>query len=529
MNLRDRLSRRHGERGAVAVVVAISLVLLMSAGALGVDIAKLVYERQQLQNSLDAAAAAGAQQLPSNPLQAIKDAEAFAKANMVAAQLGPITPNVALRCVVGYNTITKSPDWATVSSLCGITSKLWDPLTCNDYICSVPCLVTNQCNTIVVQHSKEVDYAFGPAIGIPTGNTGSIVAAACRGFCGKAIPNPMDVVVMADRTPSMSSDALTALKDGMVNMFSVMNSKQQFVALGTIAIGWDRNGCPNATPSGGQAFTAADFRSGSTTWDPNNKLWKFAGKWVSVPYSSDYSTLTTNGIEINTASTLYKAATTCLVTSSDTVSYPGPTANWSNNTYAGQSVSTNEGTHLASALKGAVNYVLDPANVPATPARTDLGTPKKVVIFETDGAPSEIFNSADSATSLTSPYDIGVAGSSGSAKACANLDKIATLAKDKGVMIIVIGYGAVNTARCKSGDNSTKLVREVLAGVASPGENGAASTATDCTSDTARKAENSDRDNYFCGASADDLRGVFLTAMGQISGHGRLMALPGIK
>ncbi len=522
------LGRHRSERGAVAIIVALMMVVLLGSAALGLDIAKLAYERQQLQNSLDSAAAAGAQQLPGNAAKAIEDAEKFASDNMVAAGLGAITPSVALRCVVAYNNITNSPDWATVSSLCGITSKVWDPLTCNDYICSVPCTAGQQCNTIVVKHNKEVDYSFGPAIGINKGDTGTMVSAACRGFCGKAIPNPMDVVVMADRTPSMSSSALTALKEGLVNMFSVMNSQQQFVALGTIAIGWARDGCLNETPKGGEAFTAADYRVSGTPWSATNKLWKFAGKWVSVPYSSDYSTLTTDGIEVNTSSALYKASTTCLNHSSDEVRYPAPTAGWDGNQYAGQPANTNEGTHLASALKGAVNYVLDAGNLAGMPARDDLGTPKKVVIFETDGAPSEIFSSADSATSLSSPYDIGVAGAGGSAKACSNLAAIATEAKSKGVMIIVIGYGNVNTARCKTNDSSTALVRDVLAGVASKGEDGAASTATDCTSETARKAENSDRDNYFCGASADDLKGIFLTAMGQISGHGRLMALPGI-
>ena len=51
--LKNLLDHRR-ERGAVAIIVALMMVVIMASAALGGDIGKLVYQRQQLQNALDA-------------------------------------------------------------------------------------------------------------------------------------------------------------------------------------------------------------------------------------------------------------------------------------------------------------------------------------------------------------------------------------------------------------------------------------------------------------------------------------------
>lgn len=60
MTLQERLSRRKGERGSVAVLVAISMIVLAGVATLAVDYSYIVYKRSQLQNAADAAALAGA-------------------------------------------------------------------------------------------------------------------------------------------------------------------------------------------------------------------------------------------------------------------------------------------------------------------------------------------------------------------------------------------------------------------------------------------------------------------------------------
>lgn len=538
-----KLGIRKGERGAVAIVVAISLMMLMAAAAIGIDIAKLAYERQTLQNSLDAAAAAGVLKLPDDPPSAILEAEKFASANMVGAQLGSITPSVALRCVTSYNTATNSPDWATVLAVCGISSHTFDPLDCNEEtgICSVKCTAADHCNTIVVKYNKTVDYSFGPAIGIPTGQTGTVVSAACRGYCGTVAPNPMDVVVMADRTPSMAdgfrttdpttgktyttpSGSFANMKSGIEDMLGSMNEDQQYVAFGTIAISWPSTSNKVAEPSGGDAFTDATYQSCSwygCSWDSSFKKWHFKGSWVPIGFTNDYTkTDTATGVtSVDMSKTLGKSVGQ-LDISDSTVTYPSSTS--------GKSTSSNEGTHLAAALKGAVRYLLntDPVADLGLPKRPEeFGIPKKAIIFETDGSPSEIFNSDSSATSLSNDLDIGYAGN-GNKKSCDNFTEVANAAKAAGVRLIMIGVGSVNQATCGTSNGSPLFVRDVLAAAASPRKSGKASDAFDCTQPGMTDSENIDQDNYFCAATSADLKSVFIAAMGSLTDKSKLMSLP---
>lgn len=537
--LKSLLEHRR-ERGAVAIVVALMIIVVMASAALGVDIGKLVYERQQLQNALDAAATAGAMHLPEDPAAAILDAQKFASDNMVGANLGSITPNIALRCVTSFNATTNSPDWATVVAICGITSKSFDILDCNEQVCSVPCTVAFHCNTIVVKHNKQVLYSFGPAIGIPTGNTGTITSAACRGVCGTVTPNPLDVVVMADRTPSMvdgwdggsyttPTGSFSSMKAGIVDMLGSMNQDQQYVAFGTIAISVPTSTDKAAPPNGGNAFSDATYvtctSSGCTpTWTKGGKKYHFNGSWVPVGFTNKYTKTDAAGVtSMDTTSTLYKTVNNLDFSGPDEkVDYP--------NADTGKKTSSNEGTHLASALKGAARYLLsvDPTTDAGLPLRpVEFGTPRKVIIFETDGSPSEIFTSDSSAVTLGNSLDIGVAGN-GNKQSCDNLSAIASQAKAANIMIITIGVGAVNKATCGTSGGKTLYVRDVLAAAASPTKAGKASDAYDCTLSGKTTAENTDQDNYFCAATSADLKNVFIAAMGSLTKTSKLMALPNV-
>ncbi len=75
-----RLSRHvRGERGATAVVVALSMVALMGFGALAIDMGGVYAEHQQLQNGADAAALAIAESCAYGECQ--NTADLFVKAN----------------------------------------------------------------------------------------------------------------------------------------------------------------------------------------------------------------------------------------------------------------------------------------------------------------------------------------------------------------------------------------------------------------------------------------------------------------
>jgi hypothetical protein len=74
---------RDGQRGNVIVLVALALVGLMGFGAVAVDVGYFVWQREDLQHVADAAALAGAQELPEDPAAAVAAATEYAQRNGV--------------------------------------------------------------------------------------------------------------------------------------------------------------------------------------------------------------------------------------------------------------------------------------------------------------------------------------------------------------------------------------------------------------------------------------------------------------
>jgi len=72
------------ERGSVAVIVALSLTVLLGFCAIVTDIGLLYAQKAHLQNSVDAAALAGVQELPNNPYEAKNIAVDYATKNGVS-------------------------------------------------------------------------------------------------------------------------------------------------------------------------------------------------------------------------------------------------------------------------------------------------------------------------------------------------------------------------------------------------------------------------------------------------------------
>lgn len=542
--IRDLKRRvRKGERGAVAIILALVMLVIMAAAALGMDIAKLVYERQALRGAVDAAAQAGSYALP-DATKAAAEAKAFALAAAPDLDLDPAKVDVKLYCAVATKNGTPYPDEAQIPGICNPGSwwsKGQPAAGCNDQMCLLKCEGSGAaCNTIKVTYEKTVQFFFAPVIGIPTGSTGALSTASCRGACGSVAPNPLDVVVMADRTPSMSDSsikdpnlkgAFNKMKDGLKEMLAVMNRDQQYLAFGTIAKSTPTASCltqePSSSTFSGEAFPSSVYRDSSKSKSPQtNVKWTFNGSWVPVGYSNNYTTgsAADGTLKANTASSLYKAIN-CMDLSDSTVNYPAASS--------GYKVNTNEGTHLAAAMKGAIKFITNPANLTGMPSREDYGTPKKVIIFETDGAPSELLQSHSDALSLGNNYDIGYTGGAdvgnGLYQSCDNLLNVAQKGKDQGIKIITIGVGDVNTATCGKSGGSTVYVRDVLAKAASPKSNGSASDALDCTISGNTAKENSDGDHYFCAATASDLSSVFMAATAKITGNTRFIKVPGIS
>lgn len=561
--LRMRRVVKGGERGATAVVVALSLVLLMAAGAFGFDVAKLYYERQQLRNAIDASAQAGASALPTT---ATAQALAIQYANWNFPGLNLQSSDINFFCVVrnaagtaagGYPDATQvgvgricegKPGWTNADAKCNAAS------------CAIPCNVGQSCNSIQIHKARTVDFVFGPAINIPTASTGVVQTLSCNGACGGTPPpNPMNVVVMADRTGSLSSSQLAGMRQGIATMLSTMNQDQQYVALGALAISATSSSTDGSTrmkpaSTTANAFTDADYAtfSGSpkkTTWSAGGKSWHFNGNWVPINFTNKYTKLQGGVVTMDTATQLGDAVAG--LPSSTTAGYqPSPwhvtsatgdtlvnSSKWyqQNYDYYGQKVSTHGNTHLASALKAAARYVLNtnPASLglPDAARTAAYGEAQKVIVFETDGYPQEIFNSASNALNLTNDLDIGATQETSVdqpvEQACENFRQVGQKAKDAGIIILTIAAGNAANSNTKCG---TQTVAQMLAQVASPNTDGSPSDApaSGCDSAASRASENSDGDNFFCASDAAELGTVFTAAMGNLTTGTKFMSIPGV-
>ena len=249
------------ERGAATVIFALMVPVLFGALAMGLDVGKLVYERQHLSNALDAAALAGAAYLPGDPVAARNAAASFARANDPAA-----VPTVKFWCVVASTGAARTVVSSQIPSVC-------DPGTisgarCSETICAIPCIPGTgiSCNSITVTDDKDVAFNFAPVIGIDSGNTGSLASDACKGSCGSQTPNPMDVALVADRTGSMSDTDLASMKTAIQTTLKTMTKAQQYVALGTMVVAAPP---PAASPTlRARPRVALGFRSRSPTTTP---------------------------------------------------------------------------------------------------------------------------------------------------------------------------------------------------------------------------------------------------------------------
>lgn len=496
------LSRRREEKGATAVLVALMSVVIFGAAALAVDFSSLAMERQKLHDHIDSAAHAGAFMLPGDGAGA-----AAAARNIAQAQDSDIDPDVQLFCVIASLGASNLPNTAQIPSTCypgppPYTAGSYPGMRCNEVICAIPCPAssTTKCNTVRASEDKTVDFGFGDIIGTPTGNTGSVASAACKGSCGTETPNPMNIVFMADRTTSMSDSNREMMKTAILDSLKQMTPSMHYVAFGALH---------KSDPHWSCATRATGY---NRHWSDAQNI--KAGTWVPLEFTDDYLT-SSETPTLNTSNALVQGIQ-CLPDSN-------VGGDWRYGTY---------GTHLAGALKGAVRYLLGYGgnNLGSLPSDRP-GTVKPVVIFETDGMPDEILD--EGSTSLTNSGDIGAGLQSGSSsngrEGCNNFKQVAANAKAAGVTVITIGFGDATTARCRKGSTSSSYerVRDVLASAASnhPGT-GLPSAANSCSNATSRYEENNDGDYFFCAAQGSELSDIFATAFNTVSDSIKLIRLP---
>ncbi|HEU5036689.1 MAG TPA: pilus assembly protein TadG-related protein [Nocardioides sp.] len=458
------------DRGAVAVLSAIVAIVLFGFCALAVDVAQLVNERQELHDTLDMAAQAGAGKLPADGAGARAAALANAARNDPSA-----TPDIDFFCVVGAKAsgATYVVDATHIPLSCNpgpapYTPAAYPGLACNDRICAIPCFPEqgDQCNTLRARDERTVPYVLAPVVGVDDGDTGALTSVACKGACGSVPANPIDMVVVGDRTGSMGS-AVSNLRDAIKGLLEYLTPTQHRVALGTI---------------GRSSSTApASCRSQASSSESS-------GPWIPVGFSSTY-----DDTDVDPPS------------SPPVLSATDPLA-----LAVGCLSSSSTGTYLAAPMRAARELLLGSTARPA-PVR-------KAIIFMTDGEPNE----------STSPGG-GYPYSSNGTTACNNAVNEATTAKNAGILVVTIAFRLENV-RC-SGSGSP-LVTERLAAMASARSDGTPSAddggglGGGCNTTAKVNAENADGDYFFCTPTPSALAPIFQTAAASIVQSTRLIRLP---
>src|ERR1700693_3989483 len=91
--MRKRLAARlRGERGAVLVLVAVSMFAILGITAMVVDVGGWYQARRQLQSAADAGALAASDDLPGSPTNAAIDAQSYVAKHITGAPATVTTP-----------------------------------------------------------------------------------------------------------------------------------------------------------------------------------------------------------------------------------------------------------------------------------------------------------------------------------------------------------------------------------------------------------------------------------------------------
>jgi hypothetical protein len=191
---RERVIRRSDQRGQSLVLVVISLTVLLGMAALVLDLGLGWYAKRQLQASVDAAALAGAQELPSSA-NAVARAHEYILKNPTRGVDG-VQDTIITKCLAA------APGCAPV-------------------------------NAVQVSARANADTAFARVFGINSMSIGA-KATACQP-CGA---KPLDIMVVLDRTGSMSEggtpNKLVNARSGIMTFLSFLDAGTALVGLAVL-------------------------------------------------------------------------------------------------------------------------------------------------------------------------------------------------------------------------------------------------------------------------------------------------------
>jgi hypothetical protein len=263
----------------VLLLFALSLILILVAASIVIDLGVLRNDRQTLVNAVDAAALAGGALLPVDgavsgaAAKVTSLVDATIKANYPGLPGSAYT--ISYRCLVGVTTGSPPKPWISrdIPIACDPSGALgWTGSTTlaqkeaafqgagpTRFSACDPSL-GDKCNVVVVTGEATTPYSFGRVVGVDSGSTGTIVSAACNGPCGQPPASPVDLVVLVDRTASMSATQITNARNAAKAILGVYDPALQRVAIGFLGPSEATTTCNGS--GGGPAVGANAITSG---------------------------------------------------------------------------------------------------------------------------------------------------------------------------------------------------------------------------------------------------------------------------
>ncbi len=225
------------ERGQGLALGALALFVILGFAALVLDVGLFMHEKRDVQNAVDAAALAAAQEMPDDIYAAEDVAREWLEKNGVATG-DDIT--IDFRCTSEY------------LIACDPSQDRYD--------------------TIQVSVDRNVPLNFAPLLGLDQVDV-SAKGAACTGLCGRSPFRALDVMMVLDRTGSMSNGDMRRAKDGAKSILGVFDEE------------WQRVGLAALGPARGTSDCQAERYSWSSVppW-PNEP----DARWVTTHLSDDY-------------------------------------------------------------------------------------------------------------------------------------------------------------------------------------------------------------------------------------------------
>ena len=267
---------RKREHGQIIVLFVFALVVIMGFAAIVIDVGVLRNANQNLWNALDAGALAGASQLPADASNANAIAVDYANRNYP----GGLPPGVSVgfRCVIG--SAGGSPRLSDVPAVCDPgPNASW---TCNSTICQSPCVPAegDTCNTVVMEGDVTVPYRFGPALGLDSGTSQTVISAACKGPCGAKPSAPVDLMLVVDRTSSMSGVDTQNARAAADAVRKAYNPAEQWMGLGMLG----------PSHASGSCVTVPDASIGTANLPTDLRRWAPIGlTGLGAPINANYA------------------------------------------------------------------------------------------------------------------------------------------------------------------------------------------------------------------------------------------------